>query len=122
MKETVDFCALEPKMYGTFKYPKLEELHIKLFGEGMVNAHDAEVDTDYLAKCFFELVRIGQITVDIDPYDFYFPFGKYKGKNLVQIYTTNEGNKYVHWLIQTKWFCNKYYKFARACDILVNTI
>lgn len=119
MKETIDFCALGPKRYGSYKFPRLEELHMKLFGEGMVDAHDAEVDTDYLAKCFFELVRIGVMSVDLDPADFWFTFGKYKGKNLVDIYFTKDGRSYIMWLMKQKWFPTKYYRFSRACNTLV---
>lgn len=120
MKETIDFCALEPKVYGTYKYPKLEELHIKLFGEGMVDAHDAQVDTEYLAKCFFELVKLGIINVNVDPIDFYFNFGKFKGRNLVEVFMTVEGQKYVLWLMGQKWFKKKHYKLARACEVLLS--
>ena len=119
MKETIDFCALGPKKYGSYKYPRLEELHMKLFGMGMVDAHDAQVDTDYLAKCFFELVRIGVMSVDLDPADFWFTFGKFEGRNLVDVYFTKEGKSYVMWLRKQKWFSGKHYRFSRACETLI---
>jgi DNA polymerase III epsilon subunit-like protein len=43
MLRTVDFCQL-PGKYG-YKWPKLEELHMKLFGETFDGAHDALADT-----------------------------------------------------------------------------
>lgn len=41
MQASTDFCAL-PGRYG-YKWPTLEELHRKLFGEGISGAHDAAV-------------------------------------------------------------------------------
>lgn len=119
MKETIDFCAIGPKRCGSFKFPRLEELHMKLFDEGMVDAHDALVDTEYLAKCFFELVRLGEIKVCLDPHDFWFTFGKFAGHNLVEVYMTKAGRQYVYWLMKQKWFVTKNYKMARACEMLV---
>jgi len=56
MHSTTDFVAL-PGNYG-FKWPKLEELYYKLFGEIMEGAHDALFDVKATAKCFFELKKI----------------------------------------------------------------
>ena len=50
---STDFCAL-PGPYG-YKWPKLSELHIKLFGKDFEEAHDAAVDVEACARCFFEL-------------------------------------------------------------------
>jgi len=46
------------KYYGGFKWPTLNELHIKLFGEGFKDAHDALVDVNTTVKCYFELKRL----------------------------------------------------------------
>lgn len=56
MIETTDFCRL-PGPYG-FKWPKLAELHWRLFGEELEEAHDAGVDLAACAKCFFELLSL----------------------------------------------------------------
>lgn len=53
------YCAI-PGNYG-YKWPKLDELHLKLFGENVKEAHDASVDVTTCAKCFFELQRLGVI-------------------------------------------------------------
>lgn len=53
------FCAL-PGPYG-FKWPKLDELHRKLFQEDFVGAHDALFDIRATVKCFFKLKQIGVI-------------------------------------------------------------
>ena len=56
MKSTTDYCKL-PGSYGKYKWPKLMELHTKLFGEGFEDAHDAIIDIRATAKCFFELIE-----------------------------------------------------------------
>jgi DNA polymerase III epsilon subunit-like protein len=62
MKGATDFCALPAKRRGTkFKWPKLHELHQKLFGCGFEGAHDAANDIRATAKCFWELKRRGVI-------------------------------------------------------------
>jgi len=43
---------------GGYKPPKLIELYKHLFGAGFEGAHDAMVDVDACAKCYFELERL----------------------------------------------------------------
>jgi DNA polymerase III epsilon subunit-like protein len=59
MQSTTNFCAIEGP-YG-YKWPKLSELHYKLFGTGFEEAHNAAVDINATAKCFWELKRLGKI-------------------------------------------------------------
>ncbi|MDZ7797485.1 MAG: 3'-5' exonuclease [Candidatus Marinimicrobia bacterium] len=59
MKRTTDFCAINGP-YG-YKWPKLSELHYKLFRTGFEEAHNAAVDIAATAKCFWELKRCGII-------------------------------------------------------------
>jgi len=61
MKEATDYCAL-PGPYG-YKWPKLEELHHKLFGKKLKEAHDAGTDAAACAKCFFEMKRLRVIRI-----------------------------------------------------------
>jgi DNA polymerase III epsilon subunit-like protein len=56
MQATVDLCAL-PRNGRSYKWPKLEELYHRLFGEALENAHDASVDVMACARCYFELKR-----------------------------------------------------------------
>lgn len=58
MKASTNYCRLSggPKR-GQFKWPKLIELHEKLFGVGFVGAHSALTDVQAMAKCYFELQR-----------------------------------------------------------------
>lgn len=61
MMSSTKYCNL-PGKRGP-KWPKLEELHEKLFGVGFDGAHDAGADIAATMKCFFELVRRGVITL-----------------------------------------------------------
>jgi DNA polymerase-3 subunit alpha len=58
---SVEYCALPGGKGGKFKWPKLDELHEKLFNEKMEMAHNAAADVEATARCFFELLRIGVI-------------------------------------------------------------
>ncbi|MCR4836942.1 MAG: leucine-rich repeat protein [Bacteroidaceae bacterium] len=55
MKSTVNFCKL-PDKYG-FKYPKLQELYFKLFGNHFEDAHNSMADVHATKDCYFELVN-----------------------------------------------------------------
>lgn len=59
MMSSVNYCAI-PGQYG-YKWPKLSELHLKLFGCDFEEAHNAAADINATAKCFWELKRIGEI-------------------------------------------------------------
>ena len=60
MREGTYFCRL-PGKDGRFKWPTLQELHLKLFGEQFKNAYDPIVDAEMTAKCFFKLVDMEEI-------------------------------------------------------------
>jgi DNA polymerase-3 subunit epsilon len=55
MQSTTEYCALPTPWNRGFKWPKLEELHKKLFGFSFEGAHDALADVEATRKCFFEL-------------------------------------------------------------------
>jgi DNA polymerase III epsilon subunit-like protein len=59
MQSTTNFCAISGP-YG-YKWPKLSELHYKLFRTGFEEAHNAAVDINATARCFWELKRLGKI-------------------------------------------------------------
>lgn len=61
MKSSRDFCALPKKSGNGYKNPKLAELYEKLFDEGLLNAHDALVDTRACARAFVELAKLNVI-------------------------------------------------------------
>lgn len=61
MEQTINFCKL-PGNYG-FKYPKLSELHQKLFQTTFDEAHDASVDIKATYKCFYKLLDINVINL-----------------------------------------------------------
>lgn len=53
MQSSIDFCKI-PGKYG-YKYPKLQELYKKLFGNEFDDAHNAMSDIEATEKCFWEL-------------------------------------------------------------------
>lgn len=71
MESSIDFCKIpftgQRNWYGkvtkTFKWPSLKELHFKLFGKDFEAAHSASGDVAALKNCFFELVKIGVISL-----------------------------------------------------------
>ncbi len=54
------YCNLKGGFGGGLKMPKLIELYEILFNEKFSDAHDAAHDVNATAKCFFELVKIGE--------------------------------------------------------------
>lgn len=59
MKSSIEFCAI-PGKYG-HKFPKLQELHKKLFDNNFDDAHDAMADILATRKCYHELKERGII-------------------------------------------------------------
>lgn len=53
MKVSTDYCKI-PSAKG-YKYPKLNELHQKLFSASITQAHNAKVDAEITMKCLKEL-------------------------------------------------------------------
>lgn len=56
MLSTVDYCKI-PNRYG-YKWPKLDELHRKLFGKSFENAHNSLADIRATYDCFWELKKL----------------------------------------------------------------
>lgn len=59
MLASTQYCAI-PGNYG-YKWPKLQELYMKLFGQSFEGAHSALADVRACAKCYFKLQQIGII-------------------------------------------------------------
>ena len=57
MQSSTNYCAI-PGPYGN-KWPKLQELHSKLFQKGFDGAHNALADVRACSRCYFELRRLG---------------------------------------------------------------
>ena len=57
---STDFCAI-PGTNGKigYKWPKLSELHKKLFGNEFEDSHNALADVEATAKCFWEMKKLG---------------------------------------------------------------
>jgi len=63
MKTTVDFCSIRGN-WERFKYPKLGELHKKLFDKYFIWAHDAMTDVEATLNCFLELNKLWILTLE----------------------------------------------------------
>ena len=65
MMNSVQFCAIpSARSYGEkYKWPKLQELHNKLFGYDFAAAHDAMADIRATTRCFFAMLDRGVIQV-----------------------------------------------------------
>lgn len=61
MQATIDFCNI-PGQYGP-KWPRLQELYVRLFGREFDGAHDAMADISATRECFFELLRRNVISL-----------------------------------------------------------
>lgn len=60
MQKSTNFCAIPINgNHAGYKWPKLEELHQKLFGTTFAGAHDAMSDVEATRKCYFELKKRG---------------------------------------------------------------
>lgn len=59
---STDFCAIPGGRGGKYKWPKLGELYLKLFGHSFDEAHNAAADVNATARSFFELARLGIIS------------------------------------------------------------
>ncbi len=54
---STEFCQLPGGVGGKLKMPRLSELHEKLFGTPVRDAHDAAYDVAATARCFFGLIQ-----------------------------------------------------------------
>ena len=63
MKSSTNFCALPGSYYGSYKYPKLQELYVILFGSEFSDAHNALSDVRATERCFWELIRRNVIKI-----------------------------------------------------------
>lgn len=61
MEAATEYCSL-PGPYG-YKWPRLSELYLTLFGKRDREAHDAAADVATCSRCFFELNRLGIVRV-----------------------------------------------------------
>ncbi|WP_010519497.1 DNA polymerase III subunit alpha [Croceivirga radicis] len=63
-EHTAELCQIPGGRGGKFKLPTLTELHQYLFGEPFAEAHNATADVEATTRCFLELVRKKQYTLE----------------------------------------------------------
>ncbi len=56
-KDVIDFCKFPNPYRSGYKWPRLSQLHCKLFDADFEDAHNALEDVRATARCFFELKR-----------------------------------------------------------------
>jgi len=60
MDRSAAYCAIPSSSpYRKYKWPRLAELHRKLFDADFDNAHDASADVEATMRCFWELRKRG---------------------------------------------------------------
>ena len=63
-EHTAQLCQIPGGRGGKFKLPTLTELHQHLFGEPFSEAHNATADVEATTRCFFELIRRREYTLE----------------------------------------------------------
>jgi len=63
-EKTAELCRLPGGPYGKFKLPTLIQLHDFLFKVQFSEAHNATADVEATTRCFLELIRQGNYTLE----------------------------------------------------------
>jgi DNA polymerase-3 subunit alpha len=63
-EKTAELCRLPGGPYGKFKLPTLFQLHDFLFNETFSEAHNATADVEATTRCFLELTRQGNFSLE----------------------------------------------------------
>ena len=83
-EHTAQLCQIPGGRGGKFKLPTLTELHQFLFGEPFGEAHNATADVEATTRCFLELIRKQQYTIeqlDVQP-DYFKNFSEANPKEI----------------------------------------
>ncbi len=62
--ESTSYCALPNERGEGYKWPTLQDLHIRLFRKATSGTCDIVMDVKDVSKCFFELVRLRVIDIE----------------------------------------------------------
>ncbi len=65
MKETIEFCAFPGRGVG-YKFPKLNELYKKLFGDFFEWAHSAIYDVEATVRILQELIKLDVVKLKVN--------------------------------------------------------
>ena len=63
-EKTAELCKLPGGPYGKFKLPTLSQLHNFLFNEPFSEAHNATADVEATTRCFLDLIRQGNYSLE----------------------------------------------------------
>lgn len=67
MLNSTDLCKLPGRYPGSYKWPRLQELHKFLFKEEFEDAHSALADVRATQRCYLQMLRCGHITLSAAP-------------------------------------------------------
>jgi len=85
-EHTASLCQIPGGRGGKFKLPTLTELHEFLFNQPFAEAHNATADVEATTRCFLELIRRKQYTVEeLDAQPDYFEKYTEENPNEVQL-------------------------------------
>jgi DNA polymerase-3 subunit epsilon len=59
MECSTEYCKLPPHRWGSYKWPKLTELHKILFDHDFSGAHDALADVEATRRCYLKMKEMG---------------------------------------------------------------
>jgi len=63
-EKTASLCKIPGGRGGKFKFPTLTELHYYLFSKQFAEAHNATADVEATSRCFLELIRIKNYSLE----------------------------------------------------------
>ena len=63
MQEATYFCKIPAKGGRKYKWPSLQEIHMRCYNSKFADGHDAKVAVQALANCFFFLVNKDEIDI-----------------------------------------------------------
>ena len=64
-EKTAELCKIQGGKGGKYKLPTLTELYDYLFKEKFAEAHNATADVEATTRCFFELLRQGHFSTEL---------------------------------------------------------
>lgn len=91
MESTVNFCKISNYSGYGYKFPKLQELYHKLFGQNFGNEHDASADVAATFKCFWELKNGALSILSPQTMTFRFKSGKKRIRRKTNKYKSKGG-------------------------------
>lgn len=92
-EKTATLCEIPGGRGGKYKFPTLTELHSYLFSTSFADAHNATADVEATTRCFLELIRIENYSLqELEQTGTYFLDFKKQNTSLIQPIGINHVN------------------------------